>query len=84
MNLPTLRAIVERALAAGWRSLLVLEDDVLFHKDTAALFDRCVAQLPADWHILQLGAMQLHWESDWIVWHSDNLYRCHGSSIAVG
>jgi GR25 family glycosyltransferase involved in LPS biosynthesis len=78
--LKSMTAIFERALALGWQSLLVLEDDVLFHDDSLALFDRCMAELPTDWTILQLGAMQLHWESDWISWHSDNLYRCHGSS----
>jgi GR25 family glycosyltransferase involved in LPS biosynthesis len=78
--LRSMTAIFERALALGWQSLLVLEDDVLFHDDTLALFDRSMAQLTADWTILQLGAMQLHWESDWISWHSNNLYRCHGSS----
>jgi GR25 family glycosyltransferase involved in LPS biosynthesis len=81
--LRSMTGIVERALAEGWRSLLMLEDDVLFHKDTRVLFDRCVTQLPADWQILQLGAMQLHWENDWISWHSENLYRCRGSSIGA-
>jgi GR25 family glycosyltransferase involved in LPS biosynthesis len=78
--LKSMTAVFERALALGWQSLLVLEDDVLFHNDGLALFDRCMAELPADWTILQLGAMQLHWESDWISWHSDHLYRCQGSS----
>src|SRR5690606_12266143 len=60
-----------------------LEDDVLFHQSTVELFDRFVAQLPPDWSILQLGAMQLHWEDNWISWYSDNLYRCQGSSIGA-
>ena len=81
--LRSMTAVVERAVSEGWQSVLILEDDVLFHKDALALFDRCVSQLPTDWRILQLGAMQLHWESDWISWHSDNLYRCHGSSFAA-
>jgi GR25 family glycosyltransferase involved in LPS biosynthesis len=81
--LGSMTAVVERAVAEGWRSVLVLEDDVLFHKDTLQLFDSCMAQLPADWKILQLGALQIHWENDWITWHSDNLYLCHGSSIGA-
>jgi GR25 family glycosyltransferase involved in LPS biosynthesis len=79
----SMTAIVERALAAGWASVLILEDDARFHRDSEALFARCMAQLPADWAILQLGAMQLHWEPQWISWHSENLYRCHGSSIGA-
>ena len=79
----SMTAIVERALDEGWESLLVFEDDILLHKETTALFDRFVAQAPPHWVVLQLGAMQLHWEPDWIVWHSANLYRCRGSSIGA-
>ena len=39
--------------------------------------------MPPDWAVLQLGAMQLHWEPDWISWCSDHLYRCNGSSIGA-
>lgn len=81
--LASMTAVIERALAEGWQSLLVLEDDVLWHRDTLSLFDHCVAEAPPDWQILQLGAMQLHWGSDWISWHSDHLYRCGGSSIGA-
>jgi GR25 family glycosyltransferase involved in LPS biosynthesis len=79
----SMTAIVERALDEGWESLLVLEDDVLLHKETPALFDRFVAQAPPDWVVLQLGAMQLHWGPEWITEHSANLYQCHGSSIGT-
>jgi GR25 family glycosyltransferase involved in LPS biosynthesis len=75
--------VIEQAVAEAWPSLLILEDDALFHKDTTALFDHVLGQLPADWAILQLGAMQLHWEPSWITWHSKNLYRCNGSSMAA-
>jgi GR25 family glycosyltransferase involved in LPS biosynthesis len=81
--LRSMSAIVERAVAERWQSVLVLEDDVLFHKDAVELFDRFMAQLPADWKVLQLGAMQLHWQNDWISWHSDNLYLCQGSSLGA-
>ena len=79
----SMTGIVERALGAGWASVLILEDDVLFHRETCPLFARCLAQAPADWAVLQLGAMQLHWEADWITWASRNLYRCNGSSIGA-
>ncbi len=75
--------VIETAVFQGWPSLLILEDDVLFHKDTTRLFGHMLAQLPANWAILQLGAMQLHWESDWVTWHSKDLYRCNGSSIGA-
>jgi GR25 family glycosyltransferase involved in LPS biosynthesis len=75
--------VIQQAVIEGWPSLLILEDDALFHKDTKALFDHGLDQLPADWAILQLGAMQTHWEPSWITWHSKNLYKCNGSSIAA-
>jgi GR25 family glycosyltransferase involved in LPS biosynthesis len=80
--LATMAALAERALQEGWESLLVLEDDVLLHRDTPELFARIMAQVPDDWRVLQLGTMQLHWQADWIAWHAYNLYRCQGSSIA--
>jgi GR25 family glycosyltransferase involved in LPS biosynthesis len=81
--LRSMSAIVERAVAESWQSVLILEDDAVFHRETVELFDRFMSQLPPDWRILQLGAMQLHWEDDWISWHSENLYRCRGSSIGA-
>jgi GR25 family glycosyltransferase involved in LPS biosynthesis len=81
--LKSMTALVEEALASSWESILILEDDVLFHRDTLMLFDRFTRQVAHDWQVLQLGAMQLHWEPDWIDWYSANLYRCHGSSIGA-
>lgn len=81
--LSSMTRVIEQAVLEGWPSLLILEDDALFHKDTTALFDHVLGQLPADWAILQLGAMQLHWEPSWITWHSKNLYKCNGSSMAA-
>lgn len=81
--LKSMTTIIEKAIKEDWDSLLILEDDVVFHKDAAILFDRCMAQVPRDWRILQLGAMQLHWETDWISWYAENLYRCQGSSIGA-
>lgn len=81
--LASMTKVIETAVARGWPSLLILEDDALFHRDTAALFGRVQEQLPTDWAILQLGAMQLHWEPDWVTWHSKNLYKCNGSSIGA-
>lgn len=79
----SMRRVIEKAVQARAESVLILEDDVLFHRDTADLWQKARAELPDDWQILQLGAMQLHWEDDWISWHSQHLYRCQGSSIAA-
>ncbi|MEO0760792.1 MAG: glycosyltransferase family 25 protein [Pseudomonadota bacterium] len=81
--LMSMRAVIGRALAAGVESLLILEDDVQFHRDCIELWPKVAAELPDDWQVLQLGAMQLHWEESWIDWYSDHLYRCQGSSLAA-
>ena len=81
--LASMTAVVEQALAEGWASLLILEDDVLFHRDTLARLAATVRSLPPDWAVLQLGAMQLHWEESWITWHGADLYRCNGSSFGA-
>lgn len=85
--LKSMAAILEAAIEQRLESLLVLDDDALFHRETAALFNRAMRQAPADWLILQLGTLQYQWEDWWIKWHSENLYLCRGSSIgshAVG
>ncbi|WP_425093533.1 glycosyltransferase family 25 protein [Tropicimonas sp. S265A] len=79
----SMRRVIERAVAEKAQSLLILEDDILFHRDTIDLWPRVKAELPADWQVLQLGAMQLHWEDSWIKWHSQHLYKCQGTSLAA-
>lgn len=79
----SMREVIKKALKDNVKGLLILEDDALFHRDTVALWKKVAGELPNDWQILQLGAMQLHWEDDWIEWHSQHLYKCQGSSIAA-
>ena len=78
----SMRSVIQNAVASNVESLLILEDDVLFHRDTVEIWQKVTAELPKNWQILQLGAMQLHWEDDWIEWHSQHLYKCLGSSLA--
>ncbi len=79
----SMRRVIEKAVEDRVSSLLILEDDVLLHRDTVDLWPRVASELPKDWQVLQLGAMQLHWEDDWIKWHQQHLYRCEGSSFAA-
>ena len=79
----SMTAVIEETLAAGADSVLILEDDVLFHRQIATRLARVGRSLPSDWLVLQLGALQLHWEPDWITWHSPELYRCNGSSYGA-
>jgi GR25 family glycosyltransferase involved in LPS biosynthesis len=80
-------AILHKCIEDKLETVLVLDDDAAFHRRINVLFARIVVQAPADWKILQLGALQYHWEDSWISWNSDNLYCCNGSSVgshAVG
>jgi GR25 family glycosyltransferase involved in LPS biosynthesis len=85
--LKSYEAVLEEALREGTESLLVLDDDVLLHKDTRTLFAEAFKQLPDDWLILQLGTLQYNWSPPWAEWYSPMLYRTNGSAIgshAVG
>jgi glycosyltransferase involved in cell wall biosynthesis len=80
-------AILCKCIDDKLETVLVLDDDGAFHHRINDLFARIMVQAPADWKILQLGALQYHWEETWISWYSDNLYCCNGSSVgshAVG
>jgi len=49
------RAIIQRAKAGGWPSVLIFEDDAVFHPDANGIFDAVVAEIPAKWDMLYLG-----------------------------
>ncbi|MEW6209830.1 MAG: glycosyltransferase family 25 protein, partial [Acidobacteriota bacterium] len=48
--------IIERARRDSLPSIMVFEDDVVFHPQFDECFPRCVEQLPADWDMIYLGA----------------------------
>jgi GR25 family glycosyltransferase involved in LPS biosynthesis len=73
--------ILEKALHEGHESILILDDDALFHRDFKSLFAAAVRELPEDWKIFQLGALQYDWGDDWITKCSEHLYMCNGSSV---
>ena len=83
----TMISILEDALNCNYEHILVLDDDVIFHKNFNELFENIIAQIPDEWMVLQLGALQYNWGKKWINWYTDNLYICNGSSLgshAVG
>ncbi|MDK4705017.1 FkbM family methyltransferase [Rhizobium sp. CNPSo 4062] len=85
--LKTLIAILGRAIDDGVESLLVFDDDVIFHKNFQSIFASAADELPDDWLLLNLGTLQYHWNRKWMRWHSQHLYRSLGSAIgshAVG
>lgn len=85
--LRTWERVLEQALTHDLGTLLVLDDDVVFHKDCQKLFSDAIAQLPEDWLILQLGTLQYHWEEEWVSSFSSRLYQSPGFTVgshAVG
>ena len=74
-------AILTEAIRNDYESILVFDDDVIFHNDFNQLFSQIYQQLPNNWMILQLGALQYDWGDDWISWQTKNLYSCNGSSV---
>jgi len=85
--LKTWKTILERALRERRSSLLVLDDDVVLHKQARPLFAAAAAGLPSDWLVLQLGSLHHHWEPPWIRWRSAALYSTNGFAVgshAVG
>lgn len=49
------------ALKNGYKKILVLEDDVYFHKHFLIKFKEYSDQVPVDWQFLMLGASQWSW-----------------------
>jgi glycosyltransferase involved in cell wall biosynthesis/GR25 family glycosyltransferase involved in LPS biosynthesis len=52
------RKVLENAKAAGYRRILVLDDDVFFHSDAAKLISAQTAVLPQQLKVLLLGASE--------------------------
>jgi hypothetical protein len=53
----------------------------VLHKNFNEEFEKHVQQLPSDWKLIMLGAMQHRWEP-YITNYGDMFYHCHGSSVA--
>jgi len=50
-------AIVEQAYVNRTSSVLIIEDDVIFHPDFTRVFSQSVEQIPHDWDMLFFGAL---------------------------
>lgn len=74
--------ILEDALSRRYDKIAIFDDDVLFHEDFNMLFSVAATQLPADWLVWLLGAMQFSWTPEEASFATDNLYSCNGSSVA--
>ncbi len=75
------RKIITNALANGFESLLLLEDDAYFLDNFDEVFAKAKAQLPADWDMFYLGANHAFSPTKQI---SENILRLNGSGCFHG
>lgn len=75
-------SILTEAIRQKYDRIMILDDDVLLHKDFNQEFAKRMDFLPNDWLLIMLGAMQHNWNTPFIDWENDLFYHCHGSSIA--
>jgi glycosyltransferase involved in cell wall biosynthesis/tetratricopeptide (TPR) repeat protein/GR25 family glycosyltransferase involved in LPS biosynthesis len=81
----TMERLLERILHDGQKNVLVFDDDIGLLRDTDQVFRAAVRELPSDWRVFQLGAMQLDWQD--AATYSEHLYCPNGfnfGSHAVG
>jgi GR25 family glycosyltransferase involved in LPS biosynthesis len=79
---PTLKSLaighikcIEEANIAGYKTILICEDDIKFTSNVIFEFNSFISKIPDDWQFLQLGNQ--YWATHWLTRYkiSDNLYR---------
>lgn len=88
----TMKNIIEDAKKKGYKKILTLDDDVIFHNDFIDKFDEFIRKIPHDWYLLFLG-LSGPWTHPWVnpdfqrftfdKVFVNNLFNCDGS-YAVG
>ncbi len=73
--------IIKDAIEKDYRRILIFDDDILLHRSFNEEFDHHVRELPTDWKLIMLGAMQHNWEP-YITSVKGLFYHCYGSSVA--
>jgi glycosyltransferase involved in cell wall biosynthesis len=84
----TMINIFKNAKEKGYKKILVLDDDVIFHRKFLKLFDEYIREIPYDWYLLFLG-LSGPWTHPWInkdfykfqfdKHYVQNLNNCDGS-----
>jgi len=88
----TMLSIFDDAKTKGYKKILTLDDDVIFHVDFVNKFNEYVRQIPHDWYLLFLG-LSGPWTHPWVnkdfenfnfnKYYVNDLFNCDGS-YAVG
>jgi glycosyltransferase involved in cell wall biosynthesis len=74
--------ILREAISKRYERIVIFDDDVLFHDDFNIMLSESTAQLPGNWLVWLLGAMQFGWTPEEATFKTSNLYCCNGSSVA--
>ena len=56
--------IFQTALARGYKNILVIEDDLVYHRDLPKLFELLQLQIPADWEMLYFAWIPVDYAHD--------------------
>jgi len=73
--------IIKEAIAKDYRRILIFDDDILLHHAFNEEFEHHARELPTDWKLIMLGAMQHYWEP-YITPIKGLFYHGYGSSVA--
>ncbi|VEB40369.1 Glycosyltransferase family 25 (LPS biosynthesis protein) [Chromobacterium violaceum] len=76
------KALIQALTNTQSKYILICDDDIIIHKNHLQLIERIVKDLPAEFKILSLGAIQYNWNSNILNRCGESLYQCFGTSIA--
>jgi GR25 family glycosyltransferase involved in LPS biosynthesis len=71
-NCITTLLILKIAKRSGYKNILILEDDVVFHENLNEEFNKIVPQIPAKWDLIYLGGNHFAGKP---IFHSENVFR---------
>lgn len=55
----TVKKILEDSMYQGYESVLILEDDIVFHPDIIQFFQKWLVEIPRDWELIYLSTRHM-------------------------
>jgi hypothetical protein len=55
--------LIEKARLEGLERILILEDDIMIHRDFLTLFPKVAEELPSDWRLIYFGCKPEDWDN---------------------
>lgn len=78
--LKSMYLMLKDAINKGYKTILVLQDDLLFHKKFVEEFMKIPSYVPKNWKLLYLGATQHNWTHVQFPKHTDKYYFPMGTA----